>query len=148
MTNQVRQRMMSLDINITERLKDRLELASAYEGVTVDGFLEQAVLSAVIESERRHSRDAELYRDAAEYPYKCDHCPKRFKLPMHRARHVQWSHPEAVDLDSLPEPEPEPEPESAPEPELEEVKFKVDPSVADLMDEFDARFNDDIPRLD
>jgi len=148
--------MRSLDLNITERLHERVLTAAAYEGVTIDAFLEHALVAAAVETERRLFRDASN-RDPNEYPHKCDYCEDRFKLPMHRARHVTWSHPDMV-----------PKKEQVVGPTAEAViqvvvqaikevattetadpRFKLDPDIdQDLLDEFDQRYYDDVPRLD
>lgn len=84
----------TLDLDITDRLHDRVILAAAHEGMTVGAYLERAILAAVLDTEKRAARHDEAYRDAKDYPYVCEYCPARFKLPMHRARHVTWTHPE------------------------------------------------------
>ena len=155
-------REMQLELNITERLKDRVEVAAAYEGMSRDGYIERALISAVHETEKRASKDAAEFRDAKEYPYKCDYCPERFKLPMHRARHVTWSHPEmaakeeddAVHQDDEPVVNIDPAVKESIVATVKETvaeldpKFKLAPGMEDLMDEFEAKLADDVPTFD
>ena len=146
---------MSLPIEITERLLDRVRLAAAFEGMSLDAFLERAVLASVHETEKRVSRNSELYRDAEEYPYKCDYCPRRFKLPMHRGRHVAWDHPEMIEKDEDLKQRVDVDPTVA-EPvlasipvEAEKEKFKLAPGIdAEMFEDFEKRFDADVPRLD
>lgn len=159
---------MSLPLDVTERLLDRVRNAAAEEGMTLESYCERALINAVIDSERRLAKNSDIFRNAKLYPYKCDYCEKRFKLPMHRARHITWSHPDmAAEVDNdrlkLPEVEPEPEPETEtedeerqnrtvarPKPvEPEKQEFKLAPGIdADMLDDFDKYFADDVPRLD
>lgn len=160
---------MSLPLDVTERLLDRIRLAAAFEGVSLESFAERALIASVLDTERRIAKDAELYRDAKTHPYQCDYCEKRFKLPMHRARHVQWSHPEMVDerdqiaheppLGLIVEEEDEAPTKAqfdeqkrefdATGPPVPDEKFKLAPGIdADMFDDFEKRFTDDVPRLD
>jgi hypothetical protein len=148
--------MRSLDLNITAKLADRVMSAAADEGMTLDGFLERAVLVAVKESEKaaglRHSN-----RDPKKYPHKCDYCEDRFKLPMHRQRHVTWTHPEMVDKDETVVTGPTAEDvihgvveaiKEVATAETADPRFKLAPGMEDMLDEFDQRYYADVPRLD
>jgi len=146
---------MLLEVNVTERLLDRLRNSAAVEGMTQDGYIERAILNAIIESERRASRRERIYRDADEFPYKCDYCAERFKLPMHRGNHIRHTHPEYVE---------DVEPQVTIDPKLRESiaetvavqavdqpPLKLADGMAELMETFEeklARYQDDVPRLD
>jgi len=138
--------MRSIDLSITERLHERVLAAAAQEGMTFDGYVEHALSAAAVETER-HAARVPSTRDSVEYPYKCDYCEDRFRLPMHRARHVKWSHPEMwPDKDEGPVVVVDSDVASAVE---VDPRFKLDPDIdQDLLDTFDQRYYDDVPRLD
>jgi hypothetical protein len=78
------------------------------EGLTRDAWLQKAILDAVQVTESVYGDD-NAYRDSKTYPLKCLYCKRRFKVPMHRARHVRWAHPEMLkeNDDGAPEVTPE-----------------------------------------
>jgi len=141
--------MRSIDLNITERLHERVLAAAAHEGMTFDGYVEHALSSAAVETER-HAARVPSTRDPAEYPHKCDYCEDRFRLPMHRARHVKWTHPEMwPDKDEEPVVEVTGSTEELVVQVETDPRFKLDPEIdQDLLDTFDQRYYDDVPRLD